>query len=75
LVTLNVVRPASSLIDAGSQPASVSLISTVLGPVLAGDEAVAVPDAAGLLAPPQLASSTTHGRTKKNLGDKNGLPR
>src|SRR3954469_10037250 len=58
LVILNVVRPASSLIAAGLQPASVSLISTVRG-----SEAAAVPDAVGVLVPvlpPQPARTTTH---------------
>jgi hypothetical protein len=39
------------------------LISTVFGPDAAGLVLDVVPDAAGLLPPPQLASSTTHGST------------
>ncbi len=60
LVILNVVRPASSLTAAGSQPASVSLISTVLGPPAPVVPGV-VADADGV-SPllPQPVSTTTH---------------
>src|SRR3954466_5550205 len=56
LVILNVVRPASSLIVAGSQPASVSLTSTVFGP---DADVPDVAGAAGFVAP-QPASSMTN---------------
>ena len=68
LVILNVVRPASSLIVAGSQPASVSLISTAFGPpppVAAGLLPAAVGWASGVAEspPPQPASTTAHNGT------------